>query len=81
MGLAESLEANKQSLRRGPKCTICIMVMHLDKKDRQVLESAMADDTFTSMMIIRALEAEGHKISRSAFARHRRQECAGYGAG
>ena len=74
MGLKDALEAHK-SVRRGPKCTLCILLMKINEKDRLVLDEALADDTFTHAAIARALQAEGHHISANTVQRHRTRGC------
>ena len=79
MGLADSLEANKSTLK-GPMCSVCHLTTRLDPKERAVLESAFNDDVYTSAAITRALKAEGHEVSTHSVARHRRGECRSRGA-
>lgn len=74
MGLKESLEANKGSLK-GPRCTVCTLIQKLDKSDSAALVAALEDETFTHAAIYRALQAEGHRISATTVQRHRTRNC------
>lgn len=74
MTLADALVANK-TVHKGPRCTLCILIMRLDKKDAEVLVSALTDDTFTHAAISRALQSEGHRITANTIQRHRTRGC------
>lgn len=76
MTLAAALEQAKPT-RKGPRCTMCDLVDRLDKRDRDALLAALADESFTHAAISRALRAEGHPIASLTVARHRKGECAG----
>ena len=76
MTLAAALEQAKPT-RKGPRCTMCDLVDRLDKRDRDALLAALADESFTHAAISRALRAEGYRRSPLTVARHRKGECAG----
>lgn len=74
MSLKDALEANK-NVHKGPRCTLCILIDKLDKKDSDVLVAALSDDTFTHAAISRALQSEGHRITPNTIQRHRTRGC------
>lgn len=76
MSLSSSLMAHK-SVKRGPKCTVCLLLVDLPKADAEALKSALADPTFTTVGISRALKSEGHDIRPTTVGRHRNGECKG----
>lgn len=74
MSLADNLERHKKTIK-GPKCSVCSLIKALPAKDQKVIEAAMADWTFTSAAIARALRDEGHSVSQQTLSRHRKNEC------
>lgn len=74
MSLKDALAANK-TVHKGPKCTLCLLIKRMDKKDADVLLEALADDTFTHAAISRALQSEGHHITANTVQRHRTKGC------
>ena len=73
MGLQEALNAQK---RNTPKCGVCLMLQTFPKDESKALADALEDRVmFSSAAIAKALRAEGHHISDSVLARHRRKEC------
>lgn len=76
MTLADALQHERtQGLRKGPDCRLCVALRSMSKADLAALTEALADDNLTSAAIARALRAEGHDVSPSIAARHRRGEC------
>lgn len=76
MSLADALKKHAVTVK-GPSCRICAVLSTLDKADAVVLNEALADPTYTHAGIMRALRTEGHQVSDSAVARHRKGECLG----
>lgn len=74
MGLATALEENR-GIRKGPRCSVCVLREELSPEDRDALDAALADSTFTAAGISRALKAEGFDVLSHTLQRHRRSEC------
>lgn len=53
------------------KCKMCSYIGGLDKKDREEIESVLADSAFPATGIARALKARGFDVSESTVIRHR----------
>jgi len=63
--------------RKGPRCTMCVLVESLDKEDAAVLAEYLANPNVPSTAIGRALAREGHNISGETVRRHRDRRCGG----
>jgi hypothetical protein len=74
MGLLEDIMG--EPTRKSRLCSVKLLMDHLDKKDRDDLETALDDVMIQSTIIARVLERKGHKIPHTAIARHRRAGCA-----
>lgn len=74
MSLAERLR-NVSAERKGPPCTIRVLLDGMTKEDKQALTEVLADPTVQSRAIWRALVAEGYEVSDSPVARHRKGLC------
>jgi len=73
MGLQEALNAQKRNIHT---CGVCYMLQTLPKDESKALNDALNDRImFSSAAISKALRAEGHHITESVLARHRRKEC------
>ena len=73
--LAESLA--KQTPRNGGlTCTVCDLLVTLNKDDVKALNEALENPRLTATMITRALEDYGTNIAVGTIRRHRRKECA-----
>lgn len=76
MTLADALQHQReQGVRKGPDCRVCVAMRSMTKADLAALTEALADESLTTAAIARALRAEGHDVSPSIAARHRRGEC------
>lgn len=76
MSLADSLKHNKET-NRGPKCSLCTLLVTMDAKDRKILQAAIDDPSYTHAGISRALIAEGMHIKPNTIQRHRHGMCMG----
>ena len=76
MSLADSLR-DVSPANKGPRCTMCRIIMGLSAADSAALSAALTDQQFTNDMIARALQAEGHDIREQSVGRHRRGICRG----
>lgn len=75
MGLSDALAKAKQDSRGGTTCGVCKIIATLDKDDAAALDAAMADKSIFASTIVRALAAEGHKVTSGTLQRHRRGGC------
>lgn len=73
MALRDSLAAPRRVARA--RCGMGAVVDKVTGKDADVLATALADDSFSSAEIAKALTAEGMPIGVHTVARHRRREC------
>ena len=73
MSLRDEL-SKAQPVRRGPKCSICRLLIDLPEDDRDALEEAL-DSYMPSTVIHRAIAADGHRVGRGSVGRHRRGDC------
>ena len=74
MSLAQRL-ATVSAERKGPPCTVRVLLDGMEHDDATALLDAMADPAVQSRAIWRALVAEGYEISDSPVARHRKGLC------
>ena len=76
MSLAEALAAGPTAVRKGPRCSIGILMAGMSRDDRAALNSAFDDPEWTSTSIGKMLdEHAGFKCSPHTVQRHRRGEC------
>ncbi|MFZ5863028.1 MAG: hypothetical protein ACOYXR_09340 [Nitrospirota bacterium] len=61
--------------RKGPPCSMSVILAALSDKDRDVLLAALQDRTVTNPQISRVLEREGHNIAAHTIGNHRRGSC------
>jgi hypothetical protein len=74
MALAAKFTQAKAA-RKGPPCTVGLLLSFMTGDDRAALEAALADESIESRTIWRVLVEEGHEISDTPIARHRRGMC------
>ena len=74
MGLKDALAANSGT-KKGPVCSVCIVISLMDEEDRADLQIALDDPVYTSMGIARAMKSEGYEVSGQTLQRHRRGDC------
>lgn len=74
MALADAL-VKQQTTKRGPRCTVCSLLSTLPKSEREALQSALNDKSYTGTSIARALQSEGHNVRSHTLNRHRNKEC------
>lgn len=78
MGFADSLKVEQErGVKKGPLCSVCVLIGQLPKQDGKALSDALADPTVQTSVIFRALRSEGHQISSTTLGRHRKRECRG----
>jgi hypothetical protein len=71
---SEQLQAQR-SAKKGPPCTISVILSELDKDDRSALVAALTDKTVEHTAIYKVLTRNGFRVSIHTVQRHRRGEC------
>lgn len=61
--------------RKGPPCTISVILAELDKDDRTALVDALTDPLVAHTTIFRVLTDNGFRVNLNTVQRHRRGEC------
>ena len=61
--------------RKGPPCSISVILAALDKDDRTALVEALTDATIEHTAIRRVLADNGFRVNINTVQRHRRREC------
>jgi hypothetical protein len=56
-------------------CKVRRLLSQLDNKDKQILESAMADSKWSPYLLAQALEARDVKISDKSLKKHMTNSC------
>lgn len=74
MSLAGRLK-EQPPLTKGPRCLMGLLLEELPKSEAEALRRALADPNWRTTAIREALYAEGHKLSQTSVARHRRGAC------
>ena len=64
-----------KTARKGPPCTVGLLLKFMSKDDRAALIAALNTPTIQSRTIWRVLVEEGHEISDTPIGRHRRGMC------
>lgn len=75
--LANALASERGRPKKGPKCTACTLLETLATEDSAALAAALADPSFSTAAIARALRVEGYAVSAQTLGRHRKKECSG----
>ena len=73
--MALSPDAFRETARKGPRCTVCVIEQLLSPEDRKILEGAFADPRVTSGAIAKVLSDNGHDVRTHTVQRHRRGGC------
>ncbi|GGM55623.1 hypothetical protein GCM10012275_28440 [Longimycelium tulufanense] len=73
MSLADRLR--EPTKRPRSQCTFGLLLGRLEGADRKALDTALADERYTSRNIAEALQAEGYDMRAATVRRHRRGEC------
>jgi hypothetical protein len=74
MPLADKFTQAKTA-RKGPPCTVGLLLSFMSKDDHAALVAALADPSIESRTIWRVLVEEGHEISDTPIGRHRKGMC------
>ena len=76
MSLVNALKEQKAT-RKGPRCLVCSLLENIPKDEAEALAAALADSTYTSAAIGRAIRSEGYSINDVSVLRHRKRDCSG----
>lgn len=63
------------SVRKGPPCTMSVILDDLQGNDKEALVAALNDTTVMHSTIYRVLTKNGFPVSLNTVQRHRRGEC------
>lgn len=76
MALFDDL-SNPEKLSEKPrmKCTVCVLLKALDKKEADKLIEVIDDPSVTKAAVARILQDNGYKITGGTLTRHARREC------
>ena len=61
--------------RKGPPCSISVILGELDKDDRTALVEALTNPLIAHTAIYRVLADNGFRVNLNTVQRHRRGEC------
>lgn len=61
--------------RKGPPCTVAVILEALNDKDAADLRTLLRDKSVFSSTIATVLERRGHLVGDSSLQRHRRGKC------
>lgn len=64
-------------IRRGPGCTVCLLLAELDESESEALAGLLANQKVASAALSRVLTAHGHKVAEGTLSRHRLGKCRG----
>ena len=62
-------------VKKGPPCTMSLVLAELDGDDRVALQNALDDEAIAHTTIYRVLTSNGFRVSLHTVTRHRRGEC------
>lgn len=62
-------------VKKGPTCTMCILLASLDDQDRTDVQADLDNPGVGGTFIGRTLAAAGHPIGQHVLDRHRRGQC------
>jgi hypothetical protein len=74
MSLRDQIAA-ETTVKKGPTCSVSLLLADLDAEDRAALLEALADVKVPGTAIERALLREGHRMGAHNIQRHRRGMC------
>ncbi|HEY7824551.1 MAG TPA: hypothetical protein VIG24_17045 [Acidimicrobiia bacterium] len=74
MSLRDQIAA-ETTIKKGPTCSVSLLLADLNDEDRKALSEAIADTKVPGTAIERALLKEGHRMPAYNIQRHRRGMC------
>lgn len=73
MGLSEALQAAGEGrLRKGPRCTVGVLLDSLNNQDKEALVAALANRQVSAASLSLLLREHGHTIGPFTISNHRR---------
>ena len=66
---------SQPATRKGPRCSVAIMLLKMDPTDREAVIAAFNNDALRSKFIAQQLTKNGWLIHGHTIARHRRKDC------
>jgi hypothetical protein len=75
VSLAEAFADAPEPTIKGPRCGVGRLLTSLPEADAEILRQVLANDAWTAKRIVERLGGAGHRVSKSAVARHRLGEC------
>jgi hypothetical protein len=75
MSLRDALTQAHITAKKGPPCSVGVIIEQLSPDDVAALNAALSDHAITGRAITAALTSEGHKVRDHAVNRHRRGLC------
>jgi hypothetical protein len=63
------------AIRKGPKCTIALLIEDLDPETADGLRQVLDDKRVSHTIISRVLRSRGHYVGDSTIGRHRLGKC------
>lgn len=73
--LRDALDAEKAAFRKGPTCSLEVVLSKVDPDDAAALNAYLDDAAVPATAIARALQREGHVVRAQAVQRHRSKQC------
>lgn len=70
-----TLASEAARIRRGPPCSIDLLLRTMAPADADELRTAMDDPLVYSTALARVLRKRGHEVGHYALQRHRRGDC------
>lgn len=61
--------------KKGPPCSVCLLLAALDDNDRARLEGWLSDPTIRYQAIERELRPRGYPVAAFSYSRHARGDC------
>lgn len=68
-------EIRRERIKKGPACTVSVLLTKLEKSDAADLQAALDDAGISATIIAKVLSERGERISVEALRRHRRKMC------
>ena len=75
MGLRDDLTNRVKRPKHGATCTMWTLMESLSTDDREALETALADPSYTGVEIAETLRISGYKVGYWIVNRHRSSMC------
>lgn len=74
--ILDAIAAEQAAFRKGPTCSVGLMLDGLSDDERDDVASALDDPAIPYTVLSRGLAKAGHKIGPESIKRHRKGECA-----